>query len=341
MTWLMVLSLLSVQTQPAQAEKVYKVGVNVSPPSVVMENGGYAGFEIDLFESVAKELDLNFEYVEVEKFDSLLPLIIDGECDFALGGITITRKREAKLDFAVPHLETGLRTAVITKTEARWITAGRYIFSPGTMAIFVVFVIFIIIFGFAYKWLERKQEWSYSDSQWYVFLLMTTIGEGCFTAKTIVGRWFAKFVWLFGAIIVAFLIASMSSAMTVERLESEITDASDLRGKRVATIKGTTSVDTLNRLGAIVTTVSHLEVAFSRLLMDKVDAVVYDEPALFHYAKTQSNGKFTLVGPTFDLQYYGIAMIQGSPLREKINRVLLEMKDSGEYEQIKGRWLNE
>ena len=45
-----------------------------------------------------------------------------------------------------------------------------------------------------------------------------------------------------------------------------------------------------------------------------------------------------LVGKIFEPQNYGLALPEGDPLREKINRALLELIESDEMERIKRKW---
>jgi polar amino acid transport system substrate-binding protein len=54
---------------------------------------------------------------------------------------------------------------------------------------------------------------------------------------------------------------------------------------------------------------------------------------LQHYALT--SGKLHVVGPVFNPEAYGIALPQGSPLREDINRTLLEIREDGTYEKLR------
>jgi ABC-type amino acid transport substrate-binding protein len=45
-----------------------------------------------------------------------------------------------------------------------------------------------------------------------------------------------------------------------------------------------------------------------------------------------------VVGKIFEPQDYGLALPQGSPLREKINRAILTLLESDEMEQIQKKW---
>jgi ABC-type amino acid transport substrate-binding protein len=46
-----------------------------------------------------------------------------------------------------------------------------------------------------------------------------------------------------------------------------------------------------------------------------------------------------VVGKIFEPQDYGLALPQGSPLREKINRAILKLVESDEFERTVKNWL--
>ena len=80
--------------------KIYKIGVIKLDPYVDLnEKGEFEGYYIDLFDLIAKELNLKYEYVLVNNAEAINKLE-NGELDFSLG-ITITDSRAEKLIFNV------------------------------------------------------------------------------------------------------------------------------------------------------------------------------------------------------------------------------------------------
>ena len=107
-----------------------------------------------------------------------------------------------------------------------------------------------------------------------------------------------------------------------------------MKGKKVAVIEGTTSIHSVNMLGARTVVVSSKEEALSRLRskgLNKVDAFVYDMPGISVLARKNNDMKAT--GILFSEQNYGIAMPQGSPYRERINIALLRVLKNN-YQKI-------
>ena len=111
----------------------------------------------------------------------------------------------------------------------------------------------------------------------------------------------------------------------------------DLKGKTVITQTGTPAVDELEKLGADVKEVDSIGQACDWLLLERGDALVFDSPVIMEYVK-QYPDKVETVGGLFARQYYGFALQKDSPLREDINKELLRMRESGEYQEIYDKW---
>ena len=105
-----------------------------------------------------------------------------------------------------------------------------------------------------------------------------------------------------------------------------------------AVVSGTTSFDYMKHERSHLFRFQTIESAYDALERDAVDAVVYDAPALLHYVNGDGKEKAKVVGKLFAPQDYGLALPQGSRLREKINRNILAAIESGEIEEILARW---
>ena len=132
------------------------------------------------------------------------------------------------------------------------------------------------------------------------------------------------------------VIGKVSSEMTIQAVENSISGPDDLRSKKVAVKKGTTAVAYMKKHGAEIVPVENLREATLMLKAKEVDAVVHDYPAL--YAIASSEEGLSLTGNVFERQNYGIALSEGNPLRERINRSLLKLIEDGTYAQIKTKY---
>jgi ABC-type amino acid transport substrate-binding protein len=117
---------------------------------------------------------------------------------------------------------------------------------------------------------------------------------------------------------------------------ASIKSVEDLKGKTILTQDGP-SLKVLESLGAKVKVVPTIDQAVDWLMLERGDAVVYDSPVILEYAKKYSD-KVEVVGYLFDKQYYGFALQEGSPIRQDVNKALLKIRETGEYDSIHAKW---
>lgn len=241
-------------THPVQSkEKTLMVAVEITPPCVMSENTKYSGFDIELWEEIAKELGLEFTYHETD-LKGIFNNLVEGTADVALSCITITNEREKIVDFSHHYLDSGLRIMVLNKTKFSLAESVKSIYSPIVFKAFAYIGLFIIICGHVFWWVEKGHKHistSYFpgifQAYWYVLVTMTTVGYGDIVPRSWVGRMMAFLVMIIGIGIFGWTIAQLTSAITMQSLHSDISSQWDLRDRLVATVKGTTSVPALEK----------------------------------------------------------------------------------------------
>lgn len=121
----------------------------------------------------------------------------------------------------------------------------------------------------------------------------------------------------------------------------EVTEFSDLEGKKIGTKIGSTSYDYLT--GNIdeddgVTPYPGSSDMYMALMSRSVDAVFYDAPNVGYFARTKGEGKVKTVGPLYEGQQYGIALKNGSEWVDDVNDALAAMQEDGTYKTIYEKW---
>jgi len=76
-------------------------------PFEFKQEGKYVGFDIDLWDAIAKDLGLKYKLMPMD-FNGLIPALQTGNIDAAIAGMTIKSKREEVVDFAYPYYDSGL-----------------------------------------------------------------------------------------------------------------------------------------------------------------------------------------------------------------------------------------
>ena len=328
-----------------------RVGTKPFAPFAFVQEGEYIGFSIDLWSEIAERLELDYELYGEKTVTELLESVSSGNTDVAIAGITITSEREKNVDFTHSFFESGLQILVPIRSEASPINTFVWLaFSPILLKTIGVLLIVIIISAHLLWFFERKrnpemfpQEYVKGiwEACWWSVVTVVTVGYGDKAPIGVPGRIIAT-IWMFtGVLLVSYFTASVSSALTVQQLETSIQGLEDLNGKRVATVTGSTAAEYLADRPMKKVEYELIEEAFQSLEESKIDAVVYDSPVLQNYAAQDGVGKAKVVGSTFERQSYGIALKTNSPYREEINQAILSIVEDGTYDEISKKWFGE
>jgi len=81
--------------------RVLLTDVNIDVPYLPRQ-GLPVHYETELIDQFAEQLGLQSEWIYVENFDDLLPMLIEGKGDIAAANLTITEERKEKVVFSVP-----------------------------------------------------------------------------------------------------------------------------------------------------------------------------------------------------------------------------------------------
>lgn len=323
----------------APNSKPLVVGVTVAPPFVIKDADGYEGMGIDLWQDIATAKGWQFQYRPYD-LKGLLDAVQHGKVDVALGALTTTAERERVMDFAHPIVSTGLGIAVRSEGGSGWLTVVQALVSPAFLKVIGTLALLLLIVGFL-VWLVEHQnnadEFGGSRAHgifsgfWWAMVTMTTVGYGDTAPRSVPGRVLGLIWMLTALVVVSSFTAAIASALTVGKLQSGITSASDLRRVRVASLDGSTSGAWMNRHSMEFMNVDSLDAALAQLAAGKVDAVVYDKPLLSWKIQQAYTGSLRVLPLTLERQDYAFGLPPASPLREPIDTELLEHINSSDW----------
>ncbi|MBC2712329.1 MAG: transporter substrate-binding domain-containing protein [Desulfosarcina sp.] len=322
-----------------------KIAVKEFPPFVFKD---LSGFCIDMAKNICERNGLKPEFVYYETVQEVLNAVETGECDINFSGITITAKREKRVDFSHPFFDAGLIVAVKGDPDNRLLNLTLKILKVIGYSL-LIFLIGLTVVAHAIWFLEKSDNDPTSfptdykrgilDAYWWAVVTMTTVGYGDKCPKKIIGRVIASIWMIIGIIWFAAFTATLTSSLTINRIvPGEIKGLTDLSNKRVSVIKGTTSEKFMHYHDVTIMLTETFDDLIRSLKTGNVDAVVYDAPTLMYIAKKDPSIK--VVGEMFDEQRYGVVFPQGqqNPYKEMFNIAILEMQGSGEYRRIYNKW---
>jgi ABC-type amino acid transport substrate-binding protein len=115
------------------------------------------------------------------------------------------------------------------------------------------------------------------------------------------------------------------------------------RGKKIGVQLGTTGEEQARKIaqksGSEVRSYDDATLAFADLTAGRLDAVIYDFPAVADYIASNPNAKLKTVGKVFTEEYYGFVFRQDQKdLVEKVNAALQKLKDSGQLAELQKKW---
>lgn len=336
---------------PAQAQSGDTLRVATKPlaPFVFTTGDTPTGFSVDVWAEVAERLGLSYEWVVYNTVDEILDAVQSGAADVAIAGISMTRERETVVDFTHPYYDAGLLIMVPAQSSFSVTQVFNQFRSPGMIAFLLFgFTSALVMAHFIY-FAERRRtpefQQGYARGMWEaVWWLLTIVATGEYPDQptTRVSRRLMTIAfWLIGLLLVAQFTANVTSALTVQQLTSDIRGPDDLPGKRVVTVDGSTSATYLTSHDIRFQGVPNIDEAYALMANGEADAIVYDAPVLQYYSVSAGKGSVNVIGAVFKPEKYGIALPIGSPLREPINEVLLEMYQDGTLEEIENRWFGE
>ena len=326
--------------------RALRVAVKPIAPFVFKQGPEWSGFSIDLWNALAQSLKVDTSWVEVATVSDQLEAVKNGNADAAIAAITITKERENFVDFTQPYFDSGLQIMIHAQAGSRfldvfdsipWLTLGALL-GAFVAIMFLMANVLWIVERHTSEHFRKGYLRGIGEGLWAGALIVATGEHGDRQAAKVVKRLIVFFMWLVGVVLIAQLTATISSTQTVDRLNSKIRGPTDLAGKKIATVRGTVAASYLSEQGFQYVEVASAEEGCDLVLNGDVQAMVFDAPTLQYLATKRGNGVLRVVGPIFAAQKYGIAIPDGSPLRKRINRALLEMYDDGRYRALYNKW---
>jgi len=122
--------------------------------------------------------------------------------------------------------------------------------------------------------------------------------------------------------------------LLVRKDDNSITGEDSLTGKRICSVTGSTPAKRLKDKGLNVLELEKYSLCVDQLLNNQTDAVTTDDAILKGYA-AQNPDKLKVVGKPFSVEKYGIGLNKDdSALRNKINDILAESYEDGQWQDI-------
>lgn len=324
------------------------VGTKQEPPFAMKDHAGqWTGISIELWRQIADELDLAYEFRELDQ-QNLLAGLADRSLDVVVSMLTITPERLDQFDFTYPFYTAGLGLAVPVKEKNAWLSVIEQLFSHTVLVIVLIIFSVLFIVGVIVWLFERKlnpEQFGGKARQgvgsgfWFAAVTMTAVGYGDKHPKTLGGRITAFILMFTGVILVSIFTATVTSTLTVTQLETAVHGLEDLKKGVVGTLPFTTSETFLENRGMAFKTYTTIEEGLEALSQGDIEAFFYDAPELRYLIKQRYQGRLEVLPRIYSQENYGIALVDNSPQRKSINQVLLRKIRESEWQETLNRYL--
>lgn len=322
-----------------------KVGLHLSPPFIEKNaQGQFQGISIELWERIAEEMDIPFEYYEVS-----LPEIFEGlqnkHLDIAINPLTVTSKRMEEVSFSHPFFVS--HSSIAVRVTSGWLFAWLFVmsfFSLSFLSIIGFLFVIILIFGTLLWIFERKvnkQEFGgglkgLGNGIWWSAVTMTTVGYGDKSPKSLGGRIVAV-IWMFSAIIlISGFTASVASSLTINQMGANVGNIDDFKPRKMASVEGSASHTYLkNNFFRDVSHYPELKDGLEALNGGTIEGFVYDDPIMRYVINRDTLSNIEILPFKFDLQFYAFAFPKGTTeLRDLISQKIIEFTEDTQWKVI-------
>src|SRR5271169_6738319 len=274
---------------------------DVPPYGSVDAEGLFSGASVDLWRRVGDDLHLTYRFITVAQMEDVITGVERGQFDAAIGAITITPARLARVEFTYPAHRSGVAVA-LPKQTGPIAAIMSYIAVVRELGPLIVLTLGLPVLIGALMWVfERRHRLaanpgergvtSLSDGIYWAAVTMATVGYGDVTPLTPVGRFIAV-LWMLGSLtLISLVTTSLVARMTADAVTSApIARTSDLDGKRLAAVADSSGAEYLDEQHLHYTKYANLKDALASLVRGKSDGVVNSVGALEYAISTYFSG---------------------------------------------------
>ena len=322
---------------------------DVPPYGYVEADGSIAGVSVDLWRRVAEQMEWPFKLIPVSDMETILGGLEQGRFDAAIGAITITPERAARVDFSYPAHRSGVAIAIRKETGPLFAIMSYGTALAELSPLIIVILTMLVLIGLAMWFIERQVQAAEQSSEssvatlrdglYWAVVTMTTVGYGDKTPKTTSGRIVAILWMLSSLVLVSLLSTSLVSRLTADRVESRDNAVSiDLRGKRLAAVARSSGAEYLDELQLHYTKYKDLPEALDSLVNGQSNAVVNSVGALQYFISKRYARTLEMPQGLLAPAYMAIALPEHSPLKKPIDRALIKITNSAEWRALEERF---
>ena len=323
------------------------VGTLVLPPLYMKTDAQWKGLGIDIWQAVAQQMGVFFEFREYNSMGSLLAAIENGEID-VIPALPAELRYESAMELSQSYYKSGLAIAVSAEgSDSKWLNVVARIFSADILVAVGLLLLMCLTAGIIVCSFERRHNREmFGDGLirgighgiWWSIVTMTTVGYGDKAPKTTGGRIVAIIWMLFSIVFIASFTAHITTSLTISELRGKIRSFNDLHHARVGSMSETEALNFLTDHGIAVMPFESVNKGLKAVADKNIDAFVLNELVLKYLARNEFPGRLQVLPGIFDEYFVVIALKEKSSLRKPINKALLKLMKTEKWTELLNRY---
>ncbi len=319
-------------TQSLMAEETITVAITPSTPwvsfdsNVSVESRIPSGFSIDLWTSIAKELNVQTRWLYQESTAAVFQAVKAQQADVGL------------VNFPPSTTKLGLQVMVLTETKMWQVIVQAVKQLIQQIPSRLILIVFLVLLGFAIvRWIldrfsaRESRQFSghfllgvYDAFWWNIILLLGWENEG---GNRTIGKIFDLAWHLLGLLLLGTFMGMLTASFTLESVEQQIKKIEDIDGKQVAVLEDAPYAQRyLQRRDNTteIVLVKNLQEAAQKLINMEVNAVVHKGIELEQLAQqiNKNDNQVRVLPQVVNQQQYAVVVPNAHPHADSINTLL-------------------
>jgi ABC-type amino acid transport substrate-binding protein len=339
---------LSCRAVDNQISQPLRVAVFDRPPYTFKNDDGiWSGVAIELWEQIARQLNIPFSYVDVP-LAQVSQALQKGEVDIT-PSVALRQDAVGLIDYTTPFLVSSI-AAQTTKQSLRLKAAAFWqsLRGSGIFLLMAAMLAALITFSLVIMLLERKKndghfsevppEGHLLHSLWFSALTMMCLEYDVALRLSFVGRMLA-YMWSFaGILFLTVFTGAAVSAFSSAESNGQVTQLEDLAHFRTGVYTGSATERELRNIGVPVRGYNSPEEGLAALARGEITAFADDAIPINYIANNNYPGQFTLSSIPSHPMLYAMASHRDLPCFPAINRSVQEITLAPDWASRIQRW---
>ncbi|HHF7346877.1 TPA: transporter substrate-binding domain-containing protein [Legionella feeleii] len=329
--------------QLGSAQRPIRVAAVNEAPFVISKDQLLTGLAVDIFKFVAEAKHWHYQITLVgEDIDAAIDAVAAKKFDLLIGPVSVTSERIVRVDYGRPFFLSEVRLAFNTHSVSAFETLYHLFKTIPLLIVGLIILGFFLISNFiwfAEKSTNEEMPKGYFKGTFFslwVFISHFLKGGMFFRPTTTAARVAITF-WFIVALSFYLIVTSTYTAYMTAKIVSAsepVHDVSDLRGKKLAYVKGEMYIKYIKAINAEPVPQVDLVAAIDALQNQEVFGIVEDSLVLSMVIDASNFKDLTVSSFKFSSDELAFAYTQNSPIRNIMDQMIVIMQDTGEMETL-------